>query len=372
MKIMHLTKKYPNALGGDATVVFNLEKKQKENGDAIIILTSNTSEVLARSNVYKFGIKDKSPNLDKITTKRLLSLVHLFLISFRVLKEQKPDIIHSQSIDMAFVMSFAARLYKIPIVHTFQIVTFYDGSQPYIRRKSELILTKIANPKFITVPNDSDREMLIKAGIKNVYAIANGVDLNYWKSKGENTKGKYFTFVSVGRLESQKGFEYLIEAAALLKKNKKINFKILIVGEGSLQRALEKSVQTHDLSGCIIFLGRKTEAELKKIYKNVNAAIISSLYETGPITLLEFWAMQVPVISTKVGVLRTNKKSTLSSVVIAKTRDSNSLYKSMFEVYRSAKLRRSIVAEGKETAKAYDWSKISAEVYKLYEWSLTA
>ena len=35
MKILHLTKKYPEALGGDAIVVHNLEKQQKKNGKKI-------------------------------------------------------------------------------------------------------------------------------------------------------------------------------------------------------------------------------------------------------------------------------------------------------------------------------------------------
>src|SRR5687768_4261766 len=102
MKILHITKKYPHALGGDATVVSNLEKQQWAHGDKVAILTSNCKEIIRKRNVHLFGLRDTPAALDAITPRRLVSLAHLFFKSFSVIRKERPDVIHTHSIDMAF------------------------------------------------------------------------------------------------------------------------------------------------------------------------------------------------------------------------------------------------------------------------------
>ena len=56
MKILHLTKKYPDAFGGDAIIVSNLESEQTKLGHKISILTPNCPEIRAKENVFKLRI----------------------------------------------------------------------------------------------------------------------------------------------------------------------------------------------------------------------------------------------------------------------------------------------------------------------------
>ena len=80
MKIMHVLKKYPRALGGDAVVVANLQKQQEAAGHQTAIVTSNCDEIINGKHIYKCGLKDTPTGLDKITPKRLLSLISLFFL----------------------------------------------------------------------------------------------------------------------------------------------------------------------------------------------------------------------------------------------------------------------------------------------------
>ena len=100
MKILHLTKKYPDALGGDAVVVSNLEKEQTKIGHEVFILTSNCPEIKEKENVFKFGLKDISLNLDRITIRRVISLIILLFLGFKYLRRLKPDVIHAHSADL--------------------------------------------------------------------------------------------------------------------------------------------------------------------------------------------------------------------------------------------------------------------------------
>ena len=78
MKILHITKKYTNALGGDAVVVSNLERQQLAQGHEIVVLTSNCDEIIDDERHYKFGLLDTSAALDNISLRRLASLGALF------------------------------------------------------------------------------------------------------------------------------------------------------------------------------------------------------------------------------------------------------------------------------------------------------
>ena len=53
MRILHVTKKYPNALGGDSIGSMNLEKQQKKLGHEVFILTTNCDEIIDKPNVIR-------------------------------------------------------------------------------------------------------------------------------------------------------------------------------------------------------------------------------------------------------------------------------------------------------------------------------
>ncbi len=366
MKIMHVTKKYPNALGGDSVVVSNLENQQKLNGHKVVILTSNCDEIKNDNHIYKVGFKDTSAGLDNITIKRLASLIILFFKTFKVLKIERPDVIHTHSIEMAFIISFAARHYNVPILHTFHILTFYDENQSLIKRKTELFLLRKVRPAIITTPNKDDERKLKNAGMTQVVTLPNGVNLNFWQRKQLPRKNNEFTFVSVGRLEEQKGFEYIIKAAKILRNDKNLSsFKIIFVGEGSLKNNLIELASLLGVAEHIQFVGRKTQKQIRNIYAKADAMIIASLFESGPITLLEAWAMKVPVISTPVGILRNSQ--ILEAILSVKTKDEKSLANRMESVIKNKAVTDNAIKFGSAQVLNYSWDNISSKLVSLYK-----
>lgn len=63
-----------------------------------------------------------------------------------------------------------------------------------------------------------------------------------------------FTIVSVGRLDSVKLHEQGVEIMKLLK-DKKLNFKWLVIGDGSLRNKIEKKIEANQLEKEILLLG---------------------------------------------------------------------------------------------------------------------
>jgi uncharacterized membrane protein/glycosyltransferase involved in cell wall biosynthesis len=365
MKILHISKKYPKALGGDAVAVSNLEKQQLKNRDKVVVLTSNCDEITADATHHKFGLRDTPAALDNITPKRLLSLGALFFKSFSLIRKEKPDVVHTHSVDMAFAVSLAARWCKVPLVHTFHILTFPDPHHSALRRKTELWFLKGARASMVTAPNGTDLTHLQNAGVKNSILLPYGIDLDFW-SKKRATKHRTFTFITAARLEEQKGNAYLIRAAALLKKKTKKPFKIVIVGDGSQKGELVALAAKQKVSSLVEFVGRKSPEEVRALYAASDAAVIPSLWESGPLTAFESWAMKLPLIITPVGMFAAEPKDT-TRMLLVKPTDHKSLASAMEALLTNDKKRRALAQSGFKAVQSHGWAEMRTIAAKIYK-----
>lgn len=366
MKIMHISKKYPQALGGDAVVVSNLCKQQQAAGHEVVIVTSNCDEISNAANVYKFGLKDTPANLDTITPKRVFSLLLLFCRMFSLLRTERPDVIHTHSVDIAFMVSAAARFYGIPSVHTFHIVTFYDTQQSALRRMTELWLAKRAKPHAATVPNAYDVKKLRTAGLVQAVLLPNGVDLPFWQAADAHAGASDDCMVlSVGRLERQKGYEHLVAAASLLAHKLTVPFRVVIVGEGSQEKHLRELIRNQGVEDIITLAGRKSPQEVRALFAQAKAAVFPSLYETTPLTVLEAWAAGTPVIVSSVGILR-DVPANFGAAYIVPPGDDKALAEAMGRCLTDADSRVAIAAKGYEEVAKYTWPRIAQTAETIY------
>ena len=219
MRILHLTKKYYPMIGGDAYVVHNLKEQQTKSGHTVYVLTSNCDEIAQNEEVLKFGLKDSSANLDKITPKRLISLFFLFLWGFGKIRMLKPDLIHSHSADMGFFISFAAKFYRIPLVNTCHGISFNDKQYSTFKREAEKFFLRYSGFKRIITVDENGLRSLKSAKFDNGVYIPNGVDIHKFERKHFEKNSKKIRFLFVGRLEKQKGIDDLIKATYLLRNN---------------------------------------------------------------------------------------------------------------------------------------------------------
>ncbi|HEU4914296.1 MAG TPA: glycosyltransferase family 4 protein [Candidatus Saccharimonadales bacterium] len=367
MKILHVTKKYPGAMGGDAVVVSQLCAEQQAAGHEIAVITSNCDEISAEPHIYKCGLKNTPANLDRITLRRLVSLVCLFFVSFGIIRRERPDIIHSHSVDMAFCVAAAARFRGVPLMHTFHIVTHYDPEQSFLRRKTELWMAKLTGARIVTAPNPYDVGRLQAAGLRQTVLLPNGVDLTFWQPGNPDEQGGPCTFVAVGRLERQKGFNYLIEAAALAASAAAQPFRVIIVGEGSQQPMLQARAKRLGVEKIVQFSGAKNRQQVRQLLSVADVVVIPSLYETTPLTLLEAWAMGLPVIATPVGILR-GVPAPAAHVVPPK--DEQALAEAMILYIQNNTARARLAALGQKEVQRYAWPRIAQTAKILYRSAL--
>lgn len=102
-----------------------------------------------------------------------------------------------------------------------------------------------------------------------------------------------FTFVSAGRLTSQKGYDIIIER--MHEMQPKIPFKLLILGSGELEQELRDRIASYKLEDDISLLGYHDNVAAYLFYSD--ALMLSSRYEGFPNIVLEAQALGKPVFS---------------------------------------------------------------------------
>lgn len=128
---------------------------------------------------------------------------------------------------------------------------------------------------------------------KNIIRKSNQI-IN-WKNQ------KCMQFVTVGRLEHQKGYDRLLRVVSRLKKEG-YKFNIKILGTGSLENNLKTYVDNNDLNDCIEFLGYKENPY--PYIKHAHAFLCSSYSEGFSTVVIESIILGTPVLTTDCSGMR--------------------------------------------------------------------
>jgi L-malate glycosyltransferase len=114
-----------------------------------------------------------------------------------------------------------------------------------------------------------------------------------------------FVFLAVGNVKPEKGYEDLLEAAALLRDRRGDRpFHVLVAGAPSADAyadLLAAGMSRLRLDGTVRFLGYRSNAAA--LYSAADAFILPSRKEGLPMVLLEAMAAGLPVVATRVGAV---------------------------------------------------------------------
>ena len=106
-----------------------------------------------------------------------------------------------------------------------------------------------------------------------------------------------FCLGTIGRLEEQKGQEFLLAAVPELRANIP-DLNVIIVGDGRLKAQLENQASSLGITDVVHFLG--TRRDLPRLYRALDIFVLPSLWEGLPLVLLKAMAAGLPVIATRV------------------------------------------------------------------------
>lgn len=229
---------------------------------------------------------------------------------WKLFRQQKPDLLHI-NLPSPYSANFSmialiARLAGIPNIVTTEHLPMVKGKW-WVMRFLKGFNTYFID-RIITVSRRNVQYLVEIHRIipKKIVCIYNGVDLNSILALAEGKSVKLSQIgirpgervvLGVGRLHWQKGFEYLVQAAAQVIKSYP-DVKFLIAGDGPDHGDLGELIKQLGLNERVILLGFC--ANIPELIKKSDIFVISSLLEGLPFALLEAMALGKPVIATAI------------------------------------------------------------------------
>lgn len=249
-----------------------------------------------------------------IKLKSKFSLFGIVRLS-RLLHRLRPDIVHLEDTLSHWLGSFASRLAGVPIIiATVHMVNIYRTEKPFSPLKrgvyiwADCLWTSLVT-KVATVSEFNRQKLIGEERIPGgkVVTITSATDVKTIdatpkvdkaaKKKEFGIDPEFPVIGMVGRLSSQKGFPYLLEAASLVKKSfPRVRF--MIVGDGPLREEVEVMVRDLGLESTVILTGWRED--VYALYQIFDIVALSSLFEGLPITILDGMASSKPVVATDV------------------------------------------------------------------------
>lgn len=113
--------------------------------------------------------------------------------------------------------------------------------------------------KIFAVSENVKDKFIEKFKINNIEIQYNPVDSKELISKSKNCikfENNKINLITIGRLESQKGYDRLLRIVKKLRDEDYI-FKLYILGDGSLKNVFEKYIKLNNLDDCVELLGFK-------------------------------------------------------------------------------------------------------------------
>jgi colanic acid/amylovoran biosynthesis glycosyltransferase len=134
-----------------------------------------------------------------------------------------------------------------------------------------------------------------------IHRIYNGIDLGRFP-RAEFT-ARPAAIVSIGRLIEKKGFHDLIEACRVLRE-RGLEFRCEIIGEGPLEKALRDQITAAGLPTVVTLTGPLPQGEVLKRLARGALFVLPCIVEVGggmdnlPTVVMEAMAAGLPVVST--------------------------------------------------------------------------
>ncbi len=241
----------------------------------------------------------------------------------KIIKDFKPDIVHTHAAKPGAVGRMAASSLKVPvIVHTYHGHVFHSyfgklktkfiiNTERYLAKKSDAL---------VAISYQQKKELVedFKIADQNKFRIVPlGFELNRFHENQEQKRKKFREEFSleddqiaigiIGRLVPVKNHGLFLEGINYVIKNTSKKIKVFIIGDGETRQTLQQKAKelsisitnNHDKNALLVFTSWRSDIDI--INAGLDIIALTSLNEGTPVSLIEAQAANKPVISTRVG-----------------------------------------------------------------------
>ncbi len=386
MKIFQLCVRFPPAPGGAENHVYHISKELIKRGHELQVFTSDLYTEVPFVRLEKTISSYQGVPVRRFKSYSLGGEMHYVLIPsmLKALLKEKPGIIHTHSYGY-FQTNLAATIKwikKIPMIitpHFHPSWSMWGGVQrKKLRRVYDNIFAKpVLNAADVIIGvSKHEMEQMNETGFQNdnIRIIPNGIDFFSFEPIPEgklfreryNISGKMILYT--GRLASNKGLNFLIEAAPHIISEHS-DSKFVLIGEDEGQRKLlEKKAEKFGIRDKVIFTGHITDEKLfRSAYSACDVFVLPSEYEAFGIVLLEAMACEKPCVATRVGGVPEVIKEGETGVIV-EYGNSNALASAVIRLLQDENTRKKMGKAGRVRVKGnFTWPKIVDKLERVYK-----
>lgn len=225
---------------------------------------------------------------------------------YRLLGEEKPDLVFNYSIKPVIYGSIAARWRHVGDI--FSMVTglghlFMDQGAKYKMIRSiifPLYRTALRGNKAVFFQNPDDKTLFIEYDLlpDDKGFVVNGTGIDLEEFQPVDLRDRPTTFILVSRLLWSKGIREFVEAARILKKrHSEARFQVLGMFDDNPSSIKRSQLEAWQREGVIEYLGA-TE-DVRPFVNRASVFVLPTIYREGrPRAVVEAMAMGKPIITT--------------------------------------------------------------------------
>ncbi|MDZ7786304.1 MAG: glycosyltransferase [Candidatus Saccharibacteria bacterium] len=399
MRIGVVTDNYFPSVGGTEISIWNYAKKLRKQGHEVFIFCPSHG----RKNPKK-----PHPGTVRLRSLRGIYPDHPIIFTYpgvtKLFAQYDLDILHSQTpVSAPYVAEYVARKLHIPHIHTLHtlvpeqvkrwkigLVRFFNlflmqsiilknfkKPENYLLQDESVtmatkvrlswiyLLRLVRIPDRVIFPSKHVKEIFAARGFKGKVSVLPTFSDMFEKNVKLDSKrppnDHAVRFALVGRLDIEKRPQIVIDAMNLLPDY--LDWRLIIIGDGSQRNKVQRLVNTYGLEERIIFKGRKKQAEIASELLDADALVMPSYrFDTQGVVLLEACGAGIPIVycddNLTVGVEESNSILTKPYAMSMST--------AIQELIENPRLRKELGKASLEVAKKYRSEKLTKKLLRIY------
>lgn len=302
MIVLLINYEYPPIGAGAANATRHIAKSLVQLGHKAVVLTAgfrgNVGHTTEDGGVDVYRLPSRRASVSQSNPREMMSFVwHAWRALGRVVETHKPDAAFIFfSIPCGLLGPTLKGRYGIPYTILLRggdvpgmephLNTVHTLLRPVRRRILRGARAVIANSKGLA-------EASMAADPIPVSVVPNGVDTDFFRPPAQRPDGP-FTFLFVGRFQSQKNLPVVINAFA--DAFARTDVRLRLVGDGPQRPELDEQVARRGIQSQVTFVPWQDREGLLREYQSAHCLINYSLYEGMPNVVLEAMACGLPTI----------------------------------------------------------------------------
>jgi glycosyltransferase involved in cell wall biosynthesis len=297
-KILHVVPSF--GFGGMEKVICSIINHTAEVYDHEILSLDSSDEALK-------WIKPKNVGfVDFVKPKRNFDY---FMALYRTLKKVSPGLLMTYNWGATDAIWLAKIVGIKNVIHNEHGFTIDESNSTKFKRDVMRFIAYSLSCKIIVVSQKLEHTMKRRFFIKEgkVSCIYNGINTDFYsvdKNDREKTREKlglkYEDFVIgfSGRLDPVKNFGLMLEIFERCNRRDK-SFKLLIIGDGSERKNIEKACRDKNIEESVMLVGEKEN--VISYLRVLDVFLLTSFTEQMPMSILEAMSLEIPVVAKKSG-----------------------------------------------------------------------